>query len=48
MYELKKVVAKVPKVIRMKNSHYLGAWSRNLIISLVVCFVTMAGLVGTA
>ena len=45
--ELKDVVATVPKVIRVKNSHHLGAWSKNLIIGLVVCFVTMAGSIGT-
>ncbi|WP_419699847.1 hypothetical protein [Mucilaginibacter sp. NFX135] len=46
--ELKDVVATVPKVIRVKNSHHLGAWSKNLIICLVVCFVTMAVSIGTA
>jgi hypothetical protein len=46
--ELKDVVATVPKVIRVKNSHHLGAWSKNLIIGLVVCFVIMAGSIGTA
>jgi hypothetical protein len=46
--ELKDVVATVPKVIRVKNSHHLGAWSKNLIIGLVVCFVITAGSVGIA
>jgi hypothetical protein len=46
--ELKDVVATVPKVIRVKNSHHLGAGSKNLIIGLVVCFVIMAGSIGTA
>ena len=46
--ELKDVVATVPKVIRVKNSHHLGAWSKNLIIGLVVCFIITAGSVGTA
>ncbi|HKG05819.1 MAG TPA: hypothetical protein VKB19_05140 [Pedobacter sp.] len=46
--ELKDVVATVPKVIRVKNSHHLGAWSKNLIIGLVACFVITAGSVGTA
>jgi hypothetical protein len=46
--ELKDVVATVPKVIRVKNSHHLGAWSKNLIIGLVVCFVITAGSIGTA
>jgi len=46
--ELKDVVATVPKVIRVKNSHHLGAWSKNLIIGLVVCFVITAASIGTA
>jgi hypothetical protein len=46
--ELKDVVATVPKVIRVKNSHHLGAWSKNLIIGLVVCFVITTGSIGTA
>jgi len=46
--ELKEVVATVPKVIRVKNSHHLGAWSKNLIIGLVACFIIAAGSVGTA
>lgn len=46
--ELKDVVATVPKVIRVKNSHHLGAWSKNLIIGLVVCFAMTAGSLGTA
>lgn len=46
--ELKDVVATVPKVIRVKNSHHLGAWSKNLVIGLVVCFIITAGSVGTA
>jgi hypothetical protein len=45
---LKDVVATVPKVIRVKNSHHLAAWSKNLIIGLVVCFIITAGSVGTA
>jgi hypothetical protein len=46
--ELKDVVATVPKVIRVKNSHHLGAWSKNLIVGLVVCFVIAAASIGTA
>lgn len=46
--ELKDVVATVPKVIRVKNSHHLGTWSKNLVIGLVVCFIITAGSVGTA
>lgn len=46
--ELNGVVATIPKFIRVKNSHHFGAWSNNLIIGLVVCFIVAAGLVGTA
>ena len=46
--ELKDVVSTVPKVIRVKNNHYLGTWSKNLIIGLVVCFVITAASIGTA
>jgi hypothetical protein len=46
--ELKDVIATVPKVIRVKNSHHLGAWSKNLIIGLVACFVITAASIGTA
>ncbi|MDP9081313.1 MAG: hypothetical protein M3O71_28205 [Bacteroidota bacterium] len=46
--ELKDVVATVPKVIHVKNSHHLGACSKNLIIGLVACFIITAGSVGTA
>jgi hypothetical protein len=46
--ELKDVVATLPKVIRVKNSHHLGAWSKNLVIGLVVCFIITAGSFGTA
>jgi hypothetical protein len=46
--ELKNIVATVPKVIGVKNSHHFGAWSRSLIIGVVVCFVLTATSVGTA
>ncbi|MDB5014575.1 MAG: hypothetical protein JWQ25_2777 [Daejeonella sp.] len=46
--ELKDVVATVPNFIRVKNSHHFGAWSKNLIIGLVVCFAITAGSMGTA
>ncbi|UOE49372.1 hypothetical protein MTO98_33810 [Mucilaginibacter sp. SMC90] len=45
--ELNGIVATVPKVIRVKNSHHLGAWSSNLIIGLVVCFIITAGSFGS-
>jgi hypothetical protein len=46
--ELKNIVATVPKIIRVKNSHHLSDWSKNLIIGIVVCFIITAGSVGTA
>jgi len=46
--ELKDVVARVPKVIGVRNSHHFGAWSKTLIIGIVFCFVITAGSVGTA
>lgn len=38
----------IPKVIGVKNSYHFGAWSRSLIIGVVVCFVLTATSVGTA
>jgi hypothetical protein len=46
--ELKGIVTTIPKVIGVKTSHHFGAWSRSLIISVVVCFVLTATSVGTA
>ncbi|MGV8879292.1 MAG: hypothetical protein ACOH2A_09695 [Sphingobacteriaceae bacterium] len=46
--ELKQIIQTVPKVIGVKNRHHFGAWSKNLIIGVVVCFVLTAGSVGTA
>ena len=46
--ELKEIVATVPKVIGVKNSHHFGAWSKSLIIGVVAGFVITAGSVGTA
>jgi len=46
--ELKDVVAKVPKVIDVRTSHHFGAWSKSLIIGLVVCFAISAGSIGIA
>lgn len=46
--ELKSVVQTVPKVIGVKNSHHFGAWSKSLIIGVVVGFFITAGSVGTA
>jgi hypothetical protein len=46
--EVKKLVATVPKVIGVKNSHHFGAWSKTLIIWVVVSFFLTASSVGTA
>lgn len=46
--ELKGVVQAVPKVISVKNSHHFGAWSKNLIIGIVLGFVITAGSVGSS
>jgi hypothetical protein len=46
--ELKNIVATVPKVIGVKNSHHFGAWSKSLIIGVVVGFIVTAGSIGTA
>jgi hypothetical protein len=46
--ELKNIIATVPKVIGVKNSHHFGVWSKSLIIGVVVCFVLTATSVGTA
>ncbi|SEM69918.1 hypothetical protein SAMN05192574_101512 [Mucilaginibacter gossypiicola] len=48
MDELKDVVSRVPKVIGVKNHHHFGAWSKSLIIGVVVAFVVTAGSFGTA
>jgi hypothetical protein len=46
--ELKNIIATVPKVIGVKNSHHFGVWSKSLIIGVVLCFVLTATSVGTA
>ncbi|MET3499633.1 hypothetical protein ABIC45_001224 [Mucilaginibacter rubeus] len=46
--EIKLIMASVPKVINVKNSHHFGTWSRSLIIGVVVCFILTATSVGTA
>ncbi|MDN5283927.1 MAG: hypothetical protein JWR38_201 [Mucilaginibacter sp.] len=48
MDELKDVVSRVPKVIGVKNHHHFGAWSKSLIIVVLVAFVVTAGSFGTA
>lgn len=45
---LTKVVSNMPKVINVKNTHHFGAWSKSLIIGVVIAFVLTAGSVGTA
>ena len=46
--ELTKVVSNIPKVITVRNTHHFGAWSKSLIIGVVIAFVLTAGSVGTA
>lgn len=46
--EVKKLVTTVPKVIGVKTSHHFGAWSKSLIIGIVVCFMVTSLSVGTA
>jgi hypothetical protein len=46
--EVKRLVATVPKVISVKTSHHFGAWSKSLIIGVVVCFVVTSLSFGTA
>jgi hypothetical protein len=46
--EVKRLVATVPKVIGVKTSHHFGAWSKSLIIWVVVSFFLTASSVGTA
>ncbi|MCQ6960414.1 hypothetical protein [Mucilaginibacter aquariorum] len=46
--EVKKLVVNVPKVIGVKTSHHFGAWSKSLIIGVVICFVVTSLSVGTA
>jgi hypothetical protein len=44
---VKELVATVPKVIGVKTSHHFGAWSKSLIIGVIVCFVITSLSVGT-
>jgi hypothetical protein len=46
--EVKRLVTTVPKVIGVKTSHHFGAWSKSLIIGVVVCFMVTSLSVGTA
>jgi nitrogenase molybdenum-iron protein alpha/beta subunit len=46
--QVKDLIATVPKVIGVKTSHHFGAWSKSLIIGVVVGFVITAGSVGAA
>ncbi|WEA01855.1 hypothetical protein [Mucilaginibacter sp. SJ] len=46
--ELKDVVSRVPKIIGVRNSHHFGAWSKSLVIGVVVAFIVTAGSFGTA
>jgi len=46
--QVRDLIATVPKVIGVKTSHHFGAWSKSLIIGVVIGFVIIAGSVGTA
>jgi len=46
--ELNDVVSRIPRVIGVKNSHHFGAWSKSLIIGVLIAFVITAGSFGTA
>lgn len=46
--ELTKVITDMPKVITVRNTHHFGAWSKSLIIGIVMAFVITAASVGTA
>lgn len=48
--QVKDLAGTMPKVITVKNEHHhhFGAWSKNLIIGVVVCFLITASSVGTA
>ncbi|PYF76119.1 hypothetical protein [Pedobacter nutrimenti] len=46
--EVKQILASTPKVITIRNSHHFGAWSKNLIIGVVVCILLTTSSVGTA
>src|SRR5882757_3265285 len=46
--EVKQILASTPKVITVKNSHHFGAWSKSLIIGVLVCFLITSTAVGTA
>lgn len=46
--QVKDLMATVPKVIGVKTIHHFGAWSKSLIIGVVIGFVITAGSVGAA
>lgn len=48
--QVKDLVGTMPKVITVKNEHHhhFGAWSKNLIIGVVVCSLITASATGTA
>ncbi len=50
IHQIKDLVGTMPKVITVKNEHHhhFGAWSKNLIIGVVVCFVLTCTSIGTA
>lgn len=46
--QVRKLVTTVPKVIGVKTSHHFGAWSKSLIIGILICFVITSDSIGTA
>lgn len=46
--ELTKMVNAIPKVVTVRNTHHVGAWSKNLIIGVVIAFMVTASSVGVA
>jgi len=42
-----RLVTTVPKVIGVKTSHHFGAWSKSLIIGVVIAFIVTTGSIGT-
>ncbi|WP_158826554.1 hypothetical protein [Mucilaginibacter lacusdianchii] len=46
--ELTKIVSSMPKIVTVRNTHHFGAWSKSLIIGVVIAFVLTAGSIGTA
>lgn len=46
--EVNKLMKTMPKVIDIKNHHHFGAWSKSLIIGVLICFCLSTTSIGTA